>query len=58
VPSLLGRQVRVLRLHALEGILDGGVAARQAARELALLADPFAHALGHGRLAALGDHLG
>src|SRR2546422_8456675 len=45
VPGLLGREVRVLLLHAPEGVLDGGVATGESAGEVALLGDPFLHAL-------------
>src|SRR5262249_30909752 len=45
VPRLLSRQVRVLLLHAPEGLLDRGVAAGKPPGEVALLADPFFHAL-------------
>src|SRR5437763_1565967 len=54
----VGGEMRILFLHALEGILDGRVAARQPARQLALLVDPFAHAFAHVLDAALGDRLG
>ena len=57
VARLLGGEVLVLLLHALEGVLDRGVAARQAAGEAALLVDPGAHALGEGLGEALGQHL-
>ena len=42
---LLGREMPVCFLHALEGILDRGVAPRQSARQRALLDDPFLHPL-------------
>src|SRR5215470_7225953 len=45
-------------LHALEGILDRGIAPRHTARETALLLDPCLHALGDRLLALLGEHLG
>ena len=46
VARLLGGEVRVLLLHAAEGVLDRGVAPGQAAGEPALLADPLVHPLG------------
>src|SRR5215469_14441077 len=44
-------------LHALEGILDRGIAPRHTASETALLLDPCLHALGDRLLALLGEHL-
>src|SRR5581483_11598169 len=44
VAGLLRGEVRVLLLHPAEGVLDGGVAAGQAAREAPLLAHPLVHA--------------
>src|SRR5215470_10486358 len=45
VPRLLDGEARVLLLHPAEGVLDRAVAARQAAGEVTLLADPLVHAL-------------
>ena len=45
MPRLLRRQVFILRLHARVGVLDGGIAPRQAPGQSALVLDPTAHAL-------------
>ena len=56
--GLLGGEVLVLLLHALERLLDRGIAPRQPPGELTLFLDPFLHALGQSALGrALGDHL-
>ena len=53
VARLFGREVLVLLLHPPEGVLDGGIAARHAAGELALFGDPVLHAFGEGGLSPL-----
>ena len=56
VARLLGGEMRVLLLHAAEGVLDRGVAPGQPAGQAALLADPLVHALGDRLVRALGEH--
>ena len=53
VPRLLLREVGVRLMHALHGVVDGGIGARHPAREAVGLRDPFLHALGRG----LAPHL-
>src|SRR5713226_9183662 len=48
VTGLLDREMRVLLLHAAKGILDGGVAAGQPARQATFLAYPLVHPLRDG----------
>src|SRR5207247_3007104 len=56
VPRLLRGEMGILLLHAADGVFDRRVAARQAAGETALLADPLVHALGDGLAAEIGQH--